>query len=68
VIRDFITELAREVLRGAELDDLQLLFADEMRVLSKRSQTALAHGLSERDTCAWRKCRCGMPGVRLPDF
>ncbi len=28
----FITELAREVLRGAELDDLQSLFADEMRV------------------------------------
>ena len=24
---DFITELAREVLRGAELDDLQTLFA-----------------------------------------
>lgn len=29
---DFITEPAREVLRGAELDDLQSLFADEMRV------------------------------------
>jgi hypothetical protein len=29
---DFITELAREVLRGAELDDLQSLFADEMQV------------------------------------
>jgi hypothetical protein len=29
---DFITELAREVLRGAELDDLQSLFADEMHV------------------------------------
>jgi hypothetical protein len=29
---DFITELAREVLSGAELDDLQSLFADEMRV------------------------------------
>jgi hypothetical protein len=29
---DFITELAREVLCGAELDDLQSLFADEMRV------------------------------------
>jgi hypothetical protein len=29
---DFITELAREVLRGAELDDLQSLFADEMCV------------------------------------
>jgi len=29
---DFITELAREVLRGADLDDLQSLFADEMRV------------------------------------
>jgi hypothetical protein len=29
---DFITELAREVLHGAELDDLQSLFADEMRV------------------------------------
>lgn len=29
---DFITELAREVLRGAELDDLQSLFADEMNV------------------------------------
>lgn len=29
---DFITELAREVLRGAELDDLLLLFADEMHV------------------------------------
>ena len=29
---DFITELAREVLRGAELDDLQSLFADEMSV------------------------------------
>jgi len=29
---DFITELARELLRGAELDDLQSLFADEMRV------------------------------------
>lgn len=29
---DFITELAREVLVGAELDDLQSDFADEMRV------------------------------------
>lgn len=29
---DFITELAREVLRGAELNDLQSLFADEMNV------------------------------------
>jgi len=29
---DFITELAREVLRDAELDDLQSLFADEMQV------------------------------------
>jgi hypothetical protein len=29
---DFITELVREVLRGAELDDLQSLFADEIRV------------------------------------
>jgi SNF2 family DNA or RNA helicase len=29
---DFVTELAREVLRGAELDDLQSLFADEMQV------------------------------------
>jgi hypothetical protein len=29
---DFITELAREVLRGAELDDLQSLFADETNV------------------------------------
>jgi hypothetical protein len=29
---DFITELAREVLRGAELDGLQSLFADEMNV------------------------------------
>jgi hypothetical protein len=29
---DFITELAREVLRGTELDDLQSLFADEIRV------------------------------------
>jgi SNF2 family DNA or RNA helicase len=29
---DFITELAREVLRGAELDDLQSPFADEMNV------------------------------------
>jgi len=29
---DFITELAREVLRGAELDDLQSLFADEMQM------------------------------------
>ncbi len=29
---DFITELAREVLRGAELVHLQSLFADEMRV------------------------------------
>jgi SNF2 family DNA or RNA helicase len=29
---DFITELAREVLRGAELDDLQSLFADEMNI------------------------------------
>ena len=29
---DFITELAREVLHGAELDDLQSLFADEMQV------------------------------------
>jgi hypothetical protein len=28
---DFITELAREVLRGAELDNLQSLFADELR-------------------------------------
>jgi hypothetical protein len=28
---DFITELAREVLCGAELDDLQSLFADEMQ-------------------------------------
>jgi hypothetical protein len=27
--RSFITELAREVLRDAELVDLQLLFADE---------------------------------------
>lgn len=27
---NFITELAREVLQGAELDDLQSLFADEM--------------------------------------
>ena len=33
---DFITELAREVLRGAELDDLQSLFADEMRVSNSR--------------------------------
>ncbi|MCC6147214.1 MAG: hypothetical protein IT308_06555 [Anaerolineaceae bacterium] len=31
---DFITELAREMLRGAELDDLQSLFADKMRVSS----------------------------------
>jgi hypothetical protein len=29
---DFKTELAREVLRGAELTNLQSLFADEMRV------------------------------------
>lgn len=29
---DFITELAREVLRSAELDDLQSLFAVEMQV------------------------------------
>jgi len=29
---DFITELAREVLRGEELDDLQSLFTDEMQV------------------------------------
>ncbi len=29
---DFITELAREVLRGAQLDDLQSLFADEMQI------------------------------------
>jgi hypothetical protein len=29
---DFITELAREVLQGAELDDLQSLFAGEMNV------------------------------------
>jgi SNF2 family DNA or RNA helicase len=29
---DFITELAREVLRGAQLDDLQSLFADEMQM------------------------------------
>jgi hypothetical protein len=29
---DFISELAWEVLRGGELDDLQSLFADEMRV------------------------------------
>ena len=28
---DFITELAREVLRGGEQDDLQSLFADERR-------------------------------------
>ena len=40
---DFITELAREVLHGAELDDLQSLFADEMRRLE------LAHGLPDRD-------------------
>jgi hypothetical protein len=31
---DFITELAREVLQGAELDDLQSLFADEMKILN----------------------------------
>ena len=29
---DFITELAREVLRGAQLNDLQSLFADEMQM------------------------------------
>ncbi|GAP10023.1 hypothetical protein BECAL_01178 [Bellilinea caldifistulae] len=29
---DFITELAREVLRGAQLEDLQSLFADEMQM------------------------------------
>ena len=29
---NFITELAREVLRGAELYDLQSLFADEMQM------------------------------------
>jgi hypothetical protein len=29
---DFITELAREVLRGAQLDDLQSLFADELQM------------------------------------
>ena len=29
---DFVTRLAREVLRGTELDDLQSLFVDEMRV------------------------------------
>ncbi len=29
---DILTELAREVLKGAELPDLQALFADEMRV------------------------------------
>ena len=29
---DFITELARDVLHGAELDDVQSLFADEMWV------------------------------------
>jgi len=29
---DFVTRLAREALRRAELDDLQSLFADEMRV------------------------------------
>ena len=29
---DFITELAREVLQGAEPDDLQSLFANEMNV------------------------------------
>jgi hypothetical protein len=29
---DFISELAREVLRGAELNDLQSLFADEMNI------------------------------------
>jgi SNF2 family DNA or RNA helicase len=29
---DFITELAREVLRGTQLDDLQSLFADEMQM------------------------------------
>jgi hypothetical protein len=31
---DFMTELAREVLNGAELADLQSLFADEMQVSS----------------------------------
>ena len=29
---DFITELAREVLSGAQLDDLRSLFADEMQM------------------------------------
>jgi hypothetical protein len=29
---DFLTELAREVLDGAELEDLQSLFADDMQV------------------------------------
>jgi hypothetical protein len=29
---DFVIELAGEVLHGAELDDLQSLFADEMNV------------------------------------
>lgn len=29
---DFITELAREVLSGAQLDDLRSLFADEMHM------------------------------------
>lgn len=29
---DFMTELAREVLEGAELEDLQSLFADEMQI------------------------------------
>ncbi|MEN4042600.1 MAG: hypothetical protein ROW52_08440 [Anaerolineaceae bacterium] len=29
---DFITELAREVVRGAQIDDLQSLFADEMQM------------------------------------
>ena len=29
---DFLAELAREVLRGAQLDDLQSLFADEMQI------------------------------------
>ena len=31
---DFVTRLAREALRRAELDDLQSLFVDELRVSS----------------------------------
>ena len=37
---DILTELAREVLKGAELPDLQALFADEMKVSNNPLGTA----------------------------